>query len=271
MTRGAGMQSVAAEPGDATRTPTRPSQGERTPGPSDRASSPVSVPSPEDIEEFLALVAHELRTPLAVTAGAADTLTRLLQQDEFDGDEITRVADIIQRHSRLSARLVARLSLAHDIGRGAVELETEQLDLARLVEEIVSDVAAFVLPERTVTVFADGPVVATVDRASISEIIFNLLANAHKYSADEASIEVEVDRDERRARIAVRDQGSGVSPGDTEAIFESYVQAGPRRGGVGLGLYVSRGLARAHGGELSLRPATDVGSEFMLELPIDGP
>lgn len=264
------MQAVAAGPDDGARTVASSSQRERTQGAQPRpgrATTPAAVPSAEDIEQFLSMVAHELRTPLSVTASAADTLTALLAQDEVDHTEIGRIADVIQRHSRLSARLVARLSLAHDIGKDAVTLETEELDLARLVEEIVSDVAAFVLPERTVTVSANGPVRATVDRASISEIVFNLLANAHKYSTTVAAIEVLVDRDDQRARIIVRDQGSGVSPGDTEAIFEPYVQSGPNRGGVGLGLYVSRGLARAHGGELSVRPATDIGSEFVLTLP----
>ena len=263
------MQSVAAEPGDGTQAPTRPSHGERAHRRAGRQADPAAVPSAEDIEQFLAVVAHELRTPLSVTASAADTLTTLLAQDDVDHAEVARIADVIQRHSRLSARLVARLSLAHDIGHDTVTLATEELDLARLVTEIVTDVAAFVLPERTVTVSASGPVVATADRASISEIIFNLLANAHKYSTTVAAIEVQVDRDEHRARIIVRDQGSGVAPGDTEAIFEPYVQSGPNRGGVGLGLYVSRGLARAHGGELSVRPATDIGSEFVLVLPID--
>lgn len=263
------MQTVAAASDDGVRTVTRPDSGEHTPRRRSRVTTPADVPDPQDVEEFLSLVAHELRTPLAVTASAADTLLTLVARDDLDQAEVERMATVIQRHSRLGARLVARLSLAHDIGRGTVELVTEEVDLALLIEEIVSDVASFVLPERTVTVFADGPVTAAVDRASISEIVFNLLANAHKYSRADASIEVLVDRDEAFARVVVRDQGSGVSPGDSEAIFQRYVQSGPRRGGVGLGLYVSRGLARAHGGELSVRPATDEGSEFVLELPID--
>lgn len=263
------MDAAASEHGDEGRTATRTSDRPR-PARRDGAAGSRSVGCPENVEEFLALVAHELRTPQTVIASAADTLTRLLAQDDFDRDDVARIADVIQRHSHLSRRLVARLSLAHEIGRGTLKLETEQLDLTRLVEEIVADVAAFVLPERIVTVSAGSPVPAVVDRSAISEIVINLLANADKYSAAEAEIEVHVDRDERHARVVVRDQGSGVAPGDTEAIFEPYVQTGPHRGGIGLGLYVARGLARAQGGELSVQPATIVGSEFVLELPIDG-
>jgi len=262
------MDPVPHEHDDQGRTATHSSGGPRPTYRDGGDRDGGAVTSTDDVEEFLALVAHELRTPQAMVSGAAEALTQLLDQGEPDRAEVARIADVLHRHSHLSTRLVARLRLAHKIGRGTVELETEEVDLGRLVGEVVSDVAAFVLPARTVTVSADGPVPAVVDRASISEIVFNLLDNAHKYSAAEASIEVQVERDEGRARVVVRDQGSGVAPGDTDAIFEPFVQSGPNRGGVGLGLYVSRELARAHGGELSLRPATDTGSEFVLELPI---
>lgn len=251
------------------RTATRPTDRPHPPRRYGGAVGPVGVAPSEDIGELLALVAHELHTPQAVIASAADTLALLLAQEEFDRAALAPLAEVIQRQSHLSSRLVARLGLAHELGRGTVTLETEQLDLTRLVQETVSDVAAFVLPGRTVAVSGDGPVPAVVDRAAISEIVMNLLTNAHKYSAAEAGIEVHVERDERRARVVVRDEGSGVAPGDTDVIFERYVQTGTHRGGLGLGLYVSRGLARAQGGELTVRPAKDVGSEFVLELPID--
>lgn len=263
------MDAAAHEHDDEGSTPAWPSGGPHSTTHDGEAVTPGRGPSLEDLDEFVSLVAHELSTPQAVIACAAETLALLLEKDELDRADIERIADVLLRHSHLSTRLVARLSLAHRIGRGTVKLEPEPLDLSGLVEKIVSDVAAFVLPERTVTVFADSPVHALADRASVSEIVFNLLGNAHKYSPAEAAIEVHVDREERRARVVVRDEGSGVAPGDSEAIFEPYVQTGPNRGGVGLGLYVSRGLARAQGGELWVRPAKDVGSEFVLELLVD--
>lgn len=262
------MQAAATGWLDGGGDPSHSEDAGRRAGRPSRVTTPADVPSADDVEEFLALIAHELRTPMAVTTSATETLLALLGRAQVDLGEVERMAAVIQRHSRLSARLLDRLSLAQDIGRGAVRLEFEETDLSVLVEEIVSDVAAFVLPERAVTVSVSDSVIATVDRASVSEIIFNLLVNAHKYSQSDAAIEVHVDRSEQFARIVVRDQGSGVSPGDTEAIFQPYVQSGPRRGGVGLGLYVSRGLARAHDGELSVRPADDEGSEFVLELPL---
>lgn len=88
------------------------------------------VPSPEDTDELLALAAQELRTPQAVIASAADTLAFVLAQEDFDRADVARIADVIRRHSYLSRRLVARLSLTHEIGRGTVELETEQVQPA---------------------------------------------------------------------------------------------------------------------------------------------
>ncbi len=233
------------------------------------AFGPRAVGPSEGVGEVLALVARGLRTPQAVIVTAADALTHLLSLEEPDRADVARVADIISRHSHLLRRLVARLGLADEIGRGTVKLETERLELTRLVEEVTSDVAASTLPGRVVTVSGNGPVPVVADRASIAEIVFNLLSNAHEYSAGEAGIEVDVDTNEGHARVVVRDHGFGVAPGDTEAIFEPYARPGAHRGGIGLGLYVSRGLARAQGGDLSLRPAESVGSQFVLELPID--
>ena len=92
-------------------------------------------------------------------------------------------------------------------------------------------------------------------------------ATAAKYSAPKAPISVAMDRYNGSARMVVRNHGGGVTPGDGEHIFEKFFQADPGSSGVGLGLFVSRGLARAHGGEISVRPAQEIGSEFVLELP----
>ncbi len=73
---------------------------------------------------------------------------------------------------------------------------------------------------------------------------------------------------DRSARVVVRNHGSGVTPGDTEHIFEKFRQLDATSPGAGLGLFISRGLARAHGGDLTVQPATDAGSEFELRLPL---
>lgn len=231
-----------------------------------RARSDIS--SLPDAEQLLSVVVHELRTPLAIMDGAADTITTLMERRDADPAQLRRMAEMIRRNSRLATRLVDRLGVAARVGKGTVQLVTTPIDLCDLVSDIVDDVVSFVLPERGVSLSIDNPVRVTVDQHAIAEIVFNLLANAAKYSHATTPIDVRVDLDDRTARVTVRDHGGGVAPDDTERIFEPYVQAGPNRGGVGLGLYVSRGLARAHDGELSVRAPADGGSEFVLELPL---
>lgn len=105
------------------------------------------------------------------------------------------------------------------------------------------------------------------DPTALREIVFNVLANAAKYSAPHAAIEVTVRQDDDRAEVIVRDHGTGVTPRDTETIFGKFLQGDRASPGAGLGLYISRGLARAHGGDLHVRPAEQRGSEFILTLP----
>lgn len=94
---------------------------------------------------------------------------------------------------------------------------------------------------------------------------------AAKYSASDAAIEVTVRQDGKQAEVVVRNHGTGVTPGDAETIFGKFFQGDPGPPGAGLGLYISRGLARAHDGDLHVQPAEQHGSEFILTLPAAPP
>lgn len=217
------------------------------------------------LEEFVALVAHEVRTPLTVVKGAVDTLTRL--GDEATPEERREFTAMIGRNVDLAVLLMDRLSLARDVEQGQVALSKQHVDLALLVRQSVSDLRYAVLADHPVTVNADDEVSIEADPTAAREIVFNILSNAAKYSASEAPIDVAVDRADKTATVVVRNHGRGVAPGDTDLIFDKYFQSDGAASGVGLGLFISRGLARAHGGDLVLRPAAESGSEFWLELP----
>jgi signal transduction histidine kinase len=131
----------------------------------------------------------------------------------------------------------------------------------------VSDLGCAVLREHPVELGTADDVSVDADPTAVREIVFNLLSNAAKYSASDAPINITVSRSGHDATMVVRNHGHGVTPGDGEHIFEKFFQADTCSSGVGLGLYVSRGLARAHGGDISVRPARDAGSEFVLRLP----
>lgn len=221
------------------------------------------------LEDFASTIAHELRTPLAIVEMNASTM--LERADDLNPDQMAGMLRSIHRNSKLATLLLGRLSLARDVEAGNVVLHPEQLDLAAVTGETLSDLSDVLLREHPTELSADGPVLIEADSTAIREIVFNLLSNAAKYSDRGARIEVAVERTAEHAQVVVRNHGSGVTPGDTDLIFGKYERADPRGQGVGLGLYISRGLAEAHGGGLTVRPATREGSEFILTLPVSTP
>ena len=237
---------------------------QRSGEPNLRGGPPPDAPSL--FEEFASTVAHELATPLAVIQTATETALHL--GDEAGTEEQRHLLEVIRRNSTLAVLLLRRLGLARDVEAGTVALTLERLDLAQLVAESTDDLRTVVLDDHDVEVLVNEAPTVEADETAIREIVFNLLSNAAKYSESQAPIEVAVGTSDHVACVAVRNHGSGVTPGDTEHIFEKFRQLDETSPGAGLGLFISRGLARAHGGDLVVRPAADEGSEFELRLPL---
>lgn len=222
-----------------------------------------------DLANVSEVIAHELRTPLAVVTVASETL--LERSGDLDPDQVADLLRVINRNARLAALLLNRLGLARDVEQGTVLLTLDEVDLVALVRDSVSDLSEVVLGAHPVTVTTAEPFLVRADDTALREIVFNLLSNAAKYSPDGAAVEIHVTQEGAHAQLRVRDHGAGVAPADRDRVFDEYQQIDPRSPGVGLGLYISRGLAVAHGGDLSINVAVDVGSEFCLDLPLDGP
>jgi signal transduction histidine kinase len=239
------------------------------PEPARTTSLTRHLPDQSVLEEFAGVIAHELATPLAIIEAASEMALR--HGPDTSPDEHRMMLEMIRRNTKLAELLLGRLGLARDVEAGSVTLDVVSVDLAALVTESVSDLRQALLSKHPVTVDADTPLIILVDPTAAREIVFNLLSNAAKYSAKGAHLEVSVRRRDEMAEVIVRNHGSGVTPGDTERIFDKYQRGDTDAPGVGLGLFISRGLARAHGGDLALKPARREGSEFHLTLPIGGP
>lgn len=211
--------------------------------------------------EYVAVAAHELRTPLAAILGVLATLKshgsvleEPVREELIDGATV--------QTERLS-RLVEELLTLSRIEDGVLRMSLVASEAEELVTEAAR--ASSTKDRLTVRIEGDGSVVCDVD--AVIRVLTNLLDNARKYSPADAPITLAVSEDPDRVRFSVRDAGPGILASDREAIFERFRRGGTTKPGSGLGLYISRGLVQAHGGELSVRAAPGGGSEFMFWLP----
>ncbi|MBO0825808.1 MAG: PAS domain-containing protein, partial [Actinobacteria bacterium] len=230
------------------------------------------VTAAKELEEakdlFLATTSHELRTPITVVQGFASTLAN--RWDKLpDADRRTAVQTIAERAGAL-ARLVEQLLLGSRAGAEQLRVTNEPFDLAGLLR---GTVAAFQpLSERHTLQLQvpDGLPHAYGDAMATDIIIGQLLENAFKYSPAGGAVTVQATPDSDAIDVTVSDEGIGIRPEDRERVFERFVQgeAGDRRrfGGIGLGLYIVRQLARAQDGEVTAEDRDGDGTTMRLRL-----
>ena len=212
--------------------------------------------------EFVAVAAHEFRSPLAAIIGVLSTLkTHGESLQPYVRDELIDGAS--DQAERL-ARLVEDLLTMSRIEDGVLRLSMEPVDARDLISDAVrsSGTAGRV----HIQLGRVDPVVRDVD--AVIRVLTNLLDNARKYSPEGAPIMLSLAQDDERVRISVRDSGEGVPEEDRAAVFERFRRReGSGKPGAGLGLYISRGLVQAHGGEMSVSDAREGGAEFSFWLP----
>jgi signal transduction histidine kinase len=157
------------------------------------------------------------------------------------------------------------------IEAGALSLQLERCDAHALVEEAV-DLFASMAPEHRIEIAGDpGPLWIHCDHVRVAQVLNNLLANAIKYSRKGSVVRVALASKEARVAFAVSDEGAGLGPEEREHIFELFHHEGVLSElvpGVGLGLYISRKIAEAHGGSLTAESVVGAGAIFTLTLPL---
>ena len=232
---------------------------------SDAPPRAEQTPSSDAAAEFMGRLAHELKTPLTVAKGFAYTLRTSVEQ--LDPDTIRRCADAILRGLSSAEVLVESLSHTRSVDAGDVTLNLKRVEVGQFVAEVVRDLEVITHPHRVSVVLATD-VVAWFDPGKIRQILTNLLSNAAKFSPAEELIVVDVSSDDLHVQISVIDRGCGVSPEDMDRLFTKYERLGSSVKGTGLGLYISRGIARAHGGDITVDSDGKSGCTFILRLPI---
>ncbi len=249
----------------------------------DRPTSDSQPPRDQalrDKDHFLALLGHEMRNPLGALRNALELIER-----HPDGDIRRRQLKIARQQVEDMSRLAEDLLDASRLDSGKLQLKPEALDLRleayRLVEMWRPELAAAGLdlvlegpkaPEVLETV-TQQPVAVEVDRTRLRQMVSNLLSNARKFTEKGGRITVRLSTEDGRAILSVRDTGCGMEPSEIDRLFDAFEQGDKARelmtGGLGLGLPIVRGLARAHGGDLTASSkGPGHGSCFSLSLPL---
>jgi PAS domain S-box-containing protein len=222
-------------------------------------------------DEFLATLSHELRTPLNAILGWA----AMLRRPGMTPEQLARGIDTIERNAGLQAQLIADLLDVSRITSGAVRLEPEDVNLAPLMGQAVDTVKpmADAGGVRLVLHAGDEPAVVHGDPARLQQIVWNLLANAVKFTPRGGQVELTLTTVDRQAEIVVSDNGRGIDPAFLPYIFDPFRQADSSttrtHGGLGLGLAIVRHLAELHGGSVTATSeGIDHGSLFRVKLPL---
>jgi signal transduction histidine kinase len=220
--------------------------------------------------DFVSLVSHELRSPMAAVIGAARTLQdrwRMLSADQREaflaliGDETSRLAE-----------LVGDVLDTSRIEAGTFSYRFEEVELGRVIDEAVEAAVLAQQEVAVVSVVRTGLPAIRGDRARLRQVLGNLIENAVKYSPEGGEVRISATAGNGAVQISVRDSGPGIPRDQQARIFEKFGRAdveGGSKPGTGLGLFIARSIAEAHGGALEVSSGFEPGATFTLALPVD--
>jgi signal transduction histidine kinase len=220
-------------------------------------------------DEFVALISHDLRTPLTSIMGYLE----LTLDDETIGDDSRSYLEIVQRNSNRLLRLVNDLLFVARVEAGELDLHPHEIGLAAIVRQSVEE-ATPRATDRGVELSAHVEDVPDVraDRGRMFQLLDNLISNAIKFTPEGGRVDVRLLAKGARVRIEVCDTGIGIAPAEQVRLFERFFRASTATErhipGTGLGLYIASAIVDAHGGEIDVQSEPGTGTTFAVELPV---
>lgn len=222
-------------------------------------------------DEFLALLAHELRNPLAPIRNSL----QIMRLTNNAADVVEQVRSVMERQLAHMVRLVDDLLDVSRISRGKIELRKEPIELAEVVRGAVETCEPIVREnDHQLTVsLPSEPIQIDADQTRLTQALCNLLSNAARYTENAGQINLSLERQGKEAVISVRDNGIGIPAPMLSRIFEIFTQVDrtleKSQGGLGIGLTIVKRLVEMHGGTIEARSAgLGQGSEFIVHLPL---
>jgi signal transduction histidine kinase/CHASE3 domain sensor protein len=253
-------------------------------------------------DEFIATAAHELRNPLAALSGYSQLVQKLVLSDSPNPALVERNLREISRQINRLNNLVERLLDASRIQLGRLILDKSRQDLVKIAESVVDELRATDSGAHAITLAAPAALTGCWDPLRIEQVITNLVGNALRHAPQASKVEVRLQGLDKEARVEVIDAGPGVPPEQRAHLFDRYYQTAPlssgiltdkdrsaagvgsgqspqapaqgaprnpqKRQGLGLGLYISQEIIKAHHGRIGIDPNPDGGSIFWFTLPL---
>ena len=224
-------------------------------------------------DDFIGICSHELKTPVTSLKLQFQLAARQIKQGDgkaYEPGTIERRVAMANSQLDRMGKLIEDMLAATQLARGPLRLQPEPLDLVALAQEVFERFADQFAVEDIPVNFAPGPaeIPLLADRFRLEQVLSNLFTNAIKYGEGK-EVTIRLGAEKKVARFEVADHGQGIAPENLERIFHAFerTESATNVTGLGLGLYISRQLAEAHGGRLYAESELGEGSRFVLELP----
>lgn len=215
---------------------------------------------------FSADAAHELKTPLAILQGQLERAIQEAGDGSAMQEKLTGILDEVRRLSTISRKLL----LLSQADAGGLKIHRESVRLSQVLQDLAED-TSMLAPHLDVRSRIPPGIEIQADSALLHQVLHNLVSNAIKYNIDKGWIEISAQPSPRQVKICIANPSSGIPEADRSRVFERFYRGDPSHArqieGVGLGLSVSREIARAHGGDITLNVSPDNAVQFVMTIP----
>ncbi len=224
-------------------------------------------------DEFLSIASHELKTPLTSILLQLQTILKKIQQKSQEKPSVEQVVALLQNtehQSKRLSKLINDLLNVSLVSTGRLQLEKERGNLSDTVKDVVKQ---YVISEKyaksKVYVKTNGPLQGSFDKVRMEQVVSNLLSNALKYGKGNP-VTIKTKKVDTKAQVTVKDEGIGIKPEVQATIFDRFKRgvSGKDYKGLGVGLYISKQIIEAHGGNIKLKSKEGKGTTFTIELPL---